>query len=143
MVPSSSRTAQPRRPPRRLACARPVSPRPAPCPLTDVHWPAPPIGHVRAALRTVPRARPWRLSADDYVRSLHPTPFQPTPLDTERLPETGWDPALHTAMYATGRPAYEEALLDDLLDDIRSGHPHPNPKARTGRIQAARSRAAD
>ncbi|MFJ3697217.1 DUF2399 domain-containing protein [Streptomyces sp. NPDC090052] len=85
------------------------------------------IGHMRAALRTVPRARPWRMSTDDYVRSLHPTPFQPTPLDTERLPETEWDPALRTVMCATGRPAYEEALLDGLLDDIRSGHPHPNP----------------
>ncbi|MFD6334226.1 DUF2399 domain-containing protein [Streptomyces niveus] len=85
------------------------------------------IGHMRAALRTVPRARPWRMSADDYIRSLHPTPFQPTPLDTERLPETEWDPALHTAMCATGRPAYEEALLDDLLNDIRNGYPHPYP----------------
>ncbi|MGW8354306.1 DUF2399 domain-containing protein [Streptomyces wedmorensis] len=81
------------------------------------------IQHVRAALRAVPRARPWRMNADDYVRSLHPTPFQPTALDTERLPETGWDPALHTAMRAQGRPAYEEALLDDLLNDIRRGHP--------------------
>ncbi|WP_411108697.1 DUF2399 domain-containing protein [Streptomyces sp. c-19] len=62
-----------------------------------------------------------------YARSLHPDRFQPTPLDTERLPEAGWDPALHTAMRAKGRPAYEEALLDDLLDDVRRGHPHPNP----------------
>ncbi|MEV6477019.1 DUF2399 domain-containing protein [Streptomyces sp. NPDC051657] len=85
------------------------------------------IGHMRAALRTVPRARPWRMSADDYVRSLHPSPLQPIPLDTERLPETDWDPALRTAMCATGRPAYEEALLDDLLDDVRNGHPRPNP----------------
>lgn len=84
------------------------------------------IGHMRAALRAVPRARPWRMNADDYVRSLHPTPLQPTALDTDRLPETGWDPALHTAMCAMGRPAYEEALLDGLLDDIRSGHPHLN-----------------
>ncbi|MFE9139352.1 DUF2399 domain-containing protein [Streptomyces sp. NPDC007355] len=86
------------------------------------------IQHMRAALRVVPTAHPWRMNADDYVRSLHPDPFQPTPLDTERLPETGWDPAVHTAMRARGRPAYEEALLDDLLDDIRRGHPHPHPR---------------
>ncbi|MFD9047214.1 DUF2399 domain-containing protein [Streptomyces zaomyceticus] len=85
------------------------------------------IQHMRAALRTVPRARPWRMNTDDYVRSLHPAPFQPTSLDTERLPETEWDPALNAAMRARGRPAFEEALLDDLLDDIRRGHPHPNP----------------
>ncbi|MEV7108949.1 DUF2399 domain-containing protein [Streptomyces atroolivaceus] len=85
------------------------------------------IGHMRAALRAVPRARPWRMSADDYVRSLHPTPFQPAALDTERLPETEWDPALRTVMCAAGRPAYEEALLDDLLNDIRSMRPGPNP----------------
>ncbi|MEU5036111.1 DUF2399 domain-containing protein [Streptomyces rubiginosohelvolus] len=84
------------------------------------------IGHTRAALRTVPRARPWRMNADDYIRSLHPTPFQPATLDTERLAETAWDPALRTAMCAQGRPAYEEALLNDILDDIRNGHPHPN-----------------
>ncbi|MFD7552587.1 DUF2399 domain-containing protein [Streptomyces sp. NPDC059816] len=83
------------------------------------------IQHMRAALRAVPRARPWRMNAEDYVRSLHPTPFQPTALDTKRLPETEWDPALHTVMRAQGRPAYEEALLDNLLDDIRRGHPHP------------------
>lgn len=94
------------------------------------------IQHMRTALRAVPRARPWRMNANDYVRSLHPTPSQ-HPLDTERLPETGWDPAPHTAMCAQGRPAYEEALLNDLLDDIRSGHPPPEPvdPARPGPIQ--------
>ncbi|MER6239092.1 DUF2399 domain-containing protein [Streptomyces clavifer] len=98
------------------------------------------IGHLRAALRTtVPRARPWRMNADDYVRSLHPTPLLPTPLDTEHLPETDWGPALCTAMCATGRPAYEEALINDLLDDVRSGHPHPNPWTCIGRMQATRS----
>ncbi|MFF8617152.1 DUF2399 domain-containing protein [Streptomyces sp. NPDC015350] len=83
------------------------------------------IQHVRAVLRAVPRARPWRMNADDYVRSLHPAPFQSTALDTERLPETGWDPTLHTVMRAQGRPAYEEALLDGILDDIRHGRPRP------------------
>ncbi|MGW7432363.1 DUF2399 domain-containing protein [Streptomyces sp. NPDC054861] len=47
------------------------------------------IQHMRAALRAVPRARPWRMNPGDYLHSLHPAPFQPTTLDTERLPETG------------------------------------------------------
>lgn len=58
------------------------------------------------------------MNADDYVRSLHPAPFQPTPLDTEHLAETEWDPAFRAAMCARGRSTYEEALLGDILNEL-------------------------
>ncbi|MGW2108333.1 DUF2399 domain-containing protein [Streptomyces sp. NPDC001948] len=93
------------------------------------------IQHVRAVLHAVPGARPWRMNADDYVRSLHPSPFQPTPLDTERLPDTGWDPALDAALRANGRPAYEEGLIDQLLADLLKGHP-PSGTPAPGRTSA-------
>ncbi|MFJ3980107.1 DUF2399 domain-containing protein [Streptomyces sp. NPDC090021] len=81
------------------------------------------IQHVRAVLDAVPGAQPWRMNAESYTRSLHPDPLYGTELDLARLPDTEWDPTLQAAMHACGRPAYEEALLDQLVEDLRHGHP--------------------
>ncbi|MFE5757508.1 DUF2399 domain-containing protein [Streptomyces massasporeus] len=91
------------------------------------------IGHVRAVLDTVPEAQVWRMAAADYSASLHPAPFEPAVLDTDRLAVTPWDSALATTMRQHGRPAYEEALIDELLTDLRNGHPPPTaPVGRPG-----------
>jgi uncharacterized protein (TIGR02679 family) len=61
-------------------------------------------------------ARPWRMSADDYMAGvrvqaehvlLSGTP-QPTP----------WDPELGRAMAAAGRVLFEESVADDLIGDL-------------------------
>ncbi|UOY03710.1 DUF2399 domain-containing protein [Blastococcus sp. PRF04-17] len=79
------------------------------------------LAHVRAILAACPQAVPWRMSAADYMAS------DPTPDDTGRVlaaaADTPWDPALAEVITTTGAPAYEEALLDKLLDDLALGHP--------------------
>jgi uncharacterized protein (TIGR02679 family) len=86
---------------------------------------------VRAVLATVPQAVVWRMTADDYTASLHPAPFEPGVLDADCLGETPWDPALAAAMRASGRPAYEEALIEELLADLRRAYPSPTTPAST------------
>ncbi|MGW4198835.1 DUF2399 domain-containing protein [Streptomyces sp. NPDC005004] len=78
---------------------------------------------VRAVLDAVPAAEAWRMTADDYTASLHPSPFEPGALDFDRLGDTPWDPPLAATMRACGRPAYEEGLLGPLLTDLRQGYP--------------------
>ncbi|MEV7020285.1 DUF2399 domain-containing protein [Streptomyces sp. NPDC093991] len=85
------------------------------------------LAHVRAVLCAVPGATAWRMSAADYLRSLHPAPYRPAHLEAGQLPATGWDPALAQAMRARARPAYEEALLEELCADLHTGHPPPRP----------------
>jgi uncharacterized protein (TIGR02679 family) len=78
------------------------------------------IGHVIAILQAVPRAVPWRMSAQDYTNSLQHMIIEGGALDG--TPETPWDPELRTLMQTRGAVAYEEALLPLLLDDLRRGH---------------------
>jgi uncharacterized protein (TIGR02679 family) len=78
---------------------------------------------VRAVLAAVPGAQAWRMTAADYQASLHPAPFEPDVLDLDRIEDTSWDPELAAAMRLSGRPAYEEALIEELLADIRHGSP--------------------
>ncbi|MFF3276046.1 DUF2399 domain-containing protein [Streptomyces chrestomyceticus] len=78
---------------------------------------------VRAVLATVPQAEVWRMTAADYTASLHPTPFESEPLNLEHLGDTPWDPALAAAIRESGRPAYEEALIEELLSDLLRGSP--------------------
>ncbi|MEU1446503.1 DUF2399 domain-containing protein [Streptomyces mirabilis] len=70
---------------------------------------------VRAVLAIVPQAVMWRRTAADYAASLHPAPFEPGVLNAACLGETQRDPALAAAMRASGRPAYEEALIEPPL----------------------------
>lgn len=78
------------------------------------------LGHVNAFLSAMPDAVPWRMSASDYIESLS---TEPTTETIDHLPETKWDPELATAMRARGLPAYEEALLVKLLEDLQRGAP--------------------
>lgn len=74
------------------------------------------LNHVNAILAAAPSARPWRMSADDYLTSL--TEGEGVPLRVERLPDTPWDPSLRNLMLEHGVAAYEESLVGHLLADI-------------------------
>jgi uncharacterized protein (TIGR02679 family) len=77
------------------------------------------LNHVNALLNGVPTAQPWRMSADDYLASLTDLPpADQAGLRGRTLPETPWDPELRHAMNHRGVPAYEETLIDRLLDDL-------------------------
>ncbi|MEU8645056.1 DUF2399 domain-containing protein [Streptomyces sp. NPDC048674] len=78
---------------------------------------------VRAVLAAVPQAVVWRMTAADYSASLDPAPFEPGALNINGLGETPWDPALAVVMREVARPAYEEAQIEELLDDIRRASP--------------------
>jgi hypothetical protein len=80
------------------------------------------LGHVGAFLSAIPDAVPWRMSAADYLESLSSEPAAAT---VELLPETKWDPRLAATMRERGLPAFEEALLAKLLEDLRRGTPGP------------------
>jgi uncharacterized protein (TIGR02679 family) len=78
----------------------------------DFDWPG-----VSIASAVIARhgARPWRLSAADYLVGVRADDYvalvgaaQPTP----------WDPALAEAMTATGRVLYEESVADALIADL-------------------------
>jgi uncharacterized protein (TIGR02679 family) len=64
-------------------------------------------------------ARPWRMSAADYIAGVR--------ADAEHVRLTGtpqptpWDPELGELMAATGRVLYEESVADALISDL-SGH---------------------
>lgn len=72
-------------------------------------------------------ARPWRMSAADYIAGVRAdaehvqlagTP-QPTP----------WDPELGEVMAATGRVVYEESVADALISDLSAVGFHCNSKS--------------
>lgn len=86
------------------------------------------LAHVRTLLNACPTAVPWRMGAGDYVQAIAdrtvPTPRADTPGAPEiTATDTPWDPGLATAMTSTGRPAFEEAVIDLLLADLTQGRP--------------------
>jgi uncharacterized protein (TIGR02679 family) len=78
------------------------------------------LGHVEAFLSAMADAVPWRMSAADYLESVS---SEPPAAKNDHLPDTKWDPQLAEAMRERGLPAYEEALLVKLLDDLERGVP--------------------
>lgn len=77
------------------------------------------LAHVDALLRGVPTARPWRMGARDYLASLAEAgAATQVTLRDRALPGTPWDPALQHAMSERGLAAYEETLIDCLLEDL-------------------------
>jgi hypothetical protein len=56
-------------------------------------------------------ARPWRMTADDYLSGVKAGDTAPTP----------WEPGLRETMRATGRAIYEETVADPLLADLSAG----------------------
>ena len=75
------------------------------------------IRHVTALLAGIPGATPWRMSLRDLERSV-PVASSPGP-----IPPTPWDESVGRAMLDGGCIAFEEALLPELLDDLRQGEP--------------------
>ena len=77
------------------------------------------LQHVASLLAGIPSAVPWRMNTADYLSSLTSPTHGRTRLDTAVLPATAWDPDLHEVMIESGYAAYEESLIDQLLDDLR------------------------
>jgi uncharacterized protein (TIGR02679 family) len=79
----------------------------------DFDWPG--LAIASAVMRRH-GARPWRLSARDYLAGIR--------LHAEHVPLSGtpqptpWDPELSPAMVATGRVLFEESVADDLIRDL-------------------------
>jgi uncharacterized protein (TIGR02679 family) len=72
-----------------------------------------------AALARYPTATPWRMGAEDYLRSGESgLPLIGRPVDTP------WAPRLTAEMRSSGRAVMEERLLDVLLPDL---HPSVRP----------------
>jgi len=101
----------------------------------DFDWPG--LAIASAVMRRH-GAKPWRLSARDYLAGmrhhaehvlLFGTP-QPTP----------WDPELSKAMVATGRVLFEESVANDLIRDLsKQGRPEPamvEPRSRPPELPA-------
>ncbi|MBL7261589.1 DUF2399 domain-containing protein [Paractinoplanes lichenicola] len=76
------------------------------------------LQHVTSLLAGIPSAVPWRMNAADYLSCLTSPTHGRTRLDTAVLPATAWDPDLHEVMIKSGYAAYEESLIDQLLDDL-------------------------
>lgn len=61
-------------------------------------------------------ARPWRMGAADYLAARAPG----LPIDPDAVPPTPWDEGLCEAMRREATAVHEEAVLETLLDDLRS-----------------------
>jgi uncharacterized protein (TIGR02679 family) len=79
------------------------------------------LDHVATILAAAPGATPWRMGVADYIESLEKAMKEEIRL--ERVPDAAWDPELSHVMREKGLPAYEEALLPLLLEDIAAGRP--------------------
>jgi uncharacterized protein (TIGR02679 family) len=78
------------------------------------------LKHVTGLLAAAPSATPWRMTSADYLAAVdHLSDLRLRRPDQLHTP---WEPALADAMRRTGIPAFEEALLPTLLDDLRNGH---------------------
>jgi uncharacterized protein (TIGR02679 family) len=85
----------------------------------DFDWPGLRIARILA--ETVPW-EPWRFRAEDYrgaVTLAERSSAECPPLSGEPV-ETPWDPTLAPAMAETGVAVEEEAVLEDLLEDLGS-----------------------
>jgi uncharacterized protein (TIGR02679 family) len=72
-------------------------------------------------------ARPWRMSAADYIAGVHRNAGVHSHAEHVRLagtPQpTEWDPGLAEVMAASGRVVYEESVADALLTDLSASGP--------------------
>jgi uncharacterized protein (TIGR02679 family) len=76
------------------------------------------LTHVETLLGNVPCSAPWRMGVIDYEASV--PRMQQVALDPECVPATPWEPGLAATMRSTGSAAFEEALMPQLLDDLRA-----------------------
>ncbi len=77
------------------------------------------LAHVTALLQAAPAALPWRMTADDYDAAARGD--REVPLG--EVPDIAWDADLVEAMRRAGVARFEEALLPQLLGDLRDGGP--------------------
>jgi len=80
------------------------------------------INHTNAFLDQVPGATTWRMAATDYDHLTATVPF------TGKLSPTPWDPKLHERMTSTGMAAFEEDLIDPVLNALRTGFALEHPQ---------------
>ncbi|MGH3503156.1 MAG: TIGR02679 family protein [Nocardioidaceae bacterium] len=80
----------------------------------DFDWPG-----VAIANRVIARfgARPWRMTADDYLQAVRPD----GPALVGGPVEPAWDPELGAAMRSRGRALHEESVLPLLLGELAAG----------------------
>jgi uncharacterized protein (TIGR02679 family) len=78
------------------------------------------IAHVAAMLRAAPSSYLWRMGARDYEESLS---CGDGTVPLAQIPDTPWELALGTAMRTRGLATFEEAMLPNLLADLRLGEP--------------------
>jgi uncharacterized protein (TIGR02679 family) len=79
----------------------------------DFDWPG-----IAIAASVIARhdARPWRMTADDYLAGVRADADY---VALSGAPEpTSWDPGLSEAMSAAGRAVYEESVADPLIADL-------------------------
>ncbi len=62
-------------------------------------------------------AVPWRFCAADYLAAP-----KGKPLSSESIPASPWDPALSEALRREARAVHEEAVAEDLLNDLATGN---------------------
>lgn len=79
----------------------------------DFDWPGVDITN---SLITRHGAQPWQMSAADYEEATGKLEFQAL---TGKPQPTSWDPELAAAMSRHNRAVYEEAVADQLLQDLR------------------------
>lgn len=87
----------------------------------DFDWPG-----VEMATEVLRRyhAEPWRLGASDYRSAVAAGAGAKTLKG--RPADTPWDPDLSTAMSAAGLMVEEEALVDELLEELGTADPRPH-----------------
>jgi uncharacterized protein (TIGR02679 family) len=77
------------------------------------------LRHVEALLAATSAAVPWRMTSNDYLAAVDPL-SELRLRHPDQLTST-WDLALADAMRRTGIPAFEEALLPAILEDLVTG----------------------
>lgn len=75
------------------------------------------IRHVTTLLEGIPGAVPWRMMTEDFIES------KPSAPAAGPWPPTSWDPHLALAIADAQAVAFEEALIHQLLSDLRAGRP--------------------
>jgi uncharacterized protein (TIGR02679 family) len=101
----------------------------------DFDWPG--LAIASAVMRRH-GAKPWRLSARDYLTGIQHHAehvlLSGTPQPTQ------WEPDLSKAMVATGRVLFEESVTNDLIRDLsKQGRPEPamvEPRSRPTELPA-------
>jgi uncharacterized protein (TIGR02679 family) len=76
------------------------------------------IRTVTTILNRIPTAIAWKMGCGDYLASA-PT----LRIGSEPMPSTPWDPCLAALITKTGCVAFEEAISDLLVEDLRRGLP--------------------